>query len=57
VSIVHLFNSVVNRGSLESSDLLRGIVDMGGRLAHDVSNANVNWHNENISRTQPIPNR
>ena len=48
--IVHLFNSVVNRGSLESSDLLRGIVDKVGCPAHVVSNASVNWHNENISK-------
>jgi hypothetical protein len=57
VSIAHLFSSLVNRGSLESSDLLRGIVDMAGRPTNVISNANVNWHNENVSRAQPMPNR
>jgi len=42
---------------LESSDLLRGIVDMAGRPTYVISNANVNWHTENVSRTQPMPNR
>ena len=57
MSIAHLFSSAAIRGSLESSDLFRGIVDMAGRPTYVISNANVNWHNENVSRTQPMPNR